>query len=67
MISNISYMISNISYIISINILLGAPSIGRGSAQPSGGGGWIQRSKIRLQSRSKYSKTAQKWPVSRTY
>jgi hypothetical protein len=49
-------MISNISYIISINILLGAPTIGRGSAWPSGGGGWSQRSQIRRQSRSNNSK-----------
>ncbi len=51
------------TYTIYINILLGAPTIGRGSARRGGGGS--QRSQIRLQSLSEYMKTAQKQPVSR--
>jgi phage pi2 protein 07 len=39
--------------------LLGAQTIGRGSARP-GGGGWGNRSQISLLSRPKYKKTAKK-------
>jgi hypothetical protein len=38
--------------------LLGAPSMGGGSARPRGGGGESYRSQISLQSRPKYTKTA---------
>jgi hypothetical protein len=39
-------------------VLLGALTIGGGSAQPRGGGGGSQRSQISLQSRPEYRKTA---------
>jgi hypothetical protein len=38
--------------------LLGAPTIGGGSARSRGGGGGDHRSQISLQSRPKYTKTA---------
>jgi hypothetical protein len=38
--------------------LLGAPTIGGGSAQPGGGGGGSPRSQISLPSRPKYTKMA---------
>jgi hypothetical protein len=44
--------------------LLGAPTIGRGSAQSRGGGGGGCRSQISLQSRPKNTKTAKKRAVS---
>ncbi len=50
-----------------IQELFGAPTIGRGSAQPGGGGGGSQRSQIRLQSRPKYTKKAKRRLVSGTY
>jgi hypothetical protein len=50
-----------------INILLGAPTIGGGSARPRGGGGGSQKSQISLQSCPEYTKTAQKRSVSHTY
>jgi hypothetical protein len=47
--------------------LLGAPTFGEGSARPKGGCGGSQRSQISLQSCPKYTKTAEKRPVSHTY
>ncbi len=47
--------------------LLGAPTVGGGSAQPGGGGGEDHRSQICLPSLPECTKTAQKRPVSRTY
>jgi hypothetical protein len=61
------YNMYNITYNIYLNILLGAPTIGRGSAQPRGGGGGSQKSQIRLQSCPEYTKAVQKRPFSRTY
>jgi hypothetical protein len=40
--------------------LLGAPTIGKGSARPEGGGGGSQRSQISLPSRLECTKTAPK-------
>jgi hypothetical protein len=52
-----------------INILLGALTIGEGSARPGGDGGGSQRSQIRLPGYPvlEYAKTAPKRPVSHTY
>ncbi len=47
--------------------LLGAPTIGRGSAWPGGGGGGGHRSQISLPSRLKYTKTTEKRVVLRTF
>ncbi len=43
-----------------MNILLGALTIGGGSARPGGGGGSSQRSQISLGSCPAYTKTVQK-------
>jgi hypothetical protein len=47
--------------------LLGASTIGGGSAQSKGGGGGGHRSKKSLPSFPKYTKTAKKRAVSRTF
>jgi hypothetical protein len=47
--------------------LLGAPTIGGGSARFKGGGRGGYSSQISLQSRLKYAKTAKKRAVSRTF
>ncbi len=47
--------------------LLGAPTIGGGSARLGGGGGEIHRSHIYLHSCTKWPKTAKKREVSRTF
>jgi hypothetical protein len=47
--------------------LFGAPTIGGGSARPWGGGGGSHGRQIILPSCPECMKTAQKWPVSRTY
>jgi hypothetical protein len=51
----------NMNIYLYIKILLGAPTIGGGSAWPRGGGGGCQRSQISLQSHPEYTKMAQKW------
>ncbi len=47
--------------------LLGAPTIGGGSAQPGVGGGGSPRSQISLPCHPKYTKTAKKRAVSHTF
>jgi hypothetical protein len=47
--------------------LLGAPTIGRGSAQPEGGGEGSPRSQRSLPSHPKYTKTAEKMGGGFTY
>jgi hypothetical protein len=47
--------------------LLGAPTIGAGSARSRGGGGGGHRSQKSLPSRPKYTKTAKKRAVSRMF
>ncbi len=47
--------------------LLGAPTISGGSAWPGDGGGESHKSQISLPSRPKYTKTAKKQVVSRTF
>jgi hypothetical protein len=47
--------------------LLGAPTIGKGCAQPGGGGGGSQRSQINLPSPLECTKTMPKRPVSHTF
>jgi hypothetical protein len=47
--------------------LLGAPTIGRGSARPRDGGGGVHRSQISPPSHRKYTKTAKKWAVLHTF
>jgi hypothetical protein len=47
--------------------LLGAPTIGGGSARPRGGGEQSDRSQISLPSRPKYAKTVKKQAALRTF
>ncbi len=47
--------------------LLGAPTIGGGSARSRGGGGGDYRSQLSIPSLLKYTKTAKKWAILRKF